>query len=95
MPHWDNLRLELCGEGVKADGEPEEKLARHPAVLCLLRKKIDAALREVASCEKVKKFLVLSQPFSVANDELTVSLKLRRKVVLTKHQAELEQLYRE
>ena len=59
-----------------------------------LQKRIDAALSHVANCEHVKKFVVLTQPFSIANDELTVSLKLRRNVVLTHHAAELEALYR-
>ena len=39
-------------------------------------------------------FVVLPRPFSVAADELTVSLKLRRNVVLAKYRAELEALYR-
>jgi long-chain acyl-CoA synthetase len=64
-------------------------------VTSLLQRRIDAALSQVANWERVKKFVVLAQPFSVANDELTVSLKLRRNVVLAHHAAELEALYRE
>ena len=44
---------------------------------------------------KVKKFVVLPRPFSVAGDELTVSLKMRRGVIFEKHRAELDALYRE
>ena len=52
------------------------------------------ALPDVAPWERVKKFAVLPRPFSVANEELTVSLKLRRNVVLAKYRAEVEALYR-
>ena len=50
-------------------------MARHPAVLEFFRKRVDAALKDVAGYEQVKKFIVLARPFTVAGDELTVSLK--------------------
>jgi long-chain acyl-CoA synthetase len=93
VPHWDNLRRALRGQGIWLDHEPETALARHPAVGSLLKRRIDSTLSQVANWERVKKFVVLTRPFSVANDELTVSLKLRRNVVLTHHAAELEVLY--
>jgi long-chain acyl-CoA synthetase len=95
VPHWDNVRRALRAEGVDTDNEAAEKLAQHPAVGALLRKHIDAALKDVSSSEQVRKFIILPNPFTVAADELTVSLKLRRNVVLAKHRAQLEALYRE
>jgi long-chain acyl-CoA synthetase len=100
VPHWDNLRRVLRGQGIALDVMAEsasnpDTLARHPAVASLLQRRIEGALSQVANWERVKKFVVLTQPFSVANDELTVSLKLRRDVVLDHHAAELEALYRE
>ena len=44
---------------------------------------------------EVKKFVVLPRPFTVAADELTVSLKTRRNVIFAKYQAELDALYRD
>jgi long-chain acyl-CoA synthetase len=95
VPHWANLRRALQEPGITLDHESDEKLTRHPAVTSFLQKRIDTALSQVANWERVKKFVVLTQPFSMANDELTVSLKLRRNVVLARHEAELEALYRE
>ena len=40
-------------------------------------------------------FCVLPRPFTVADGELTVSLKMRRGVIFARCQAELESLYRE
>jgi long-chain acyl-CoA synthetase len=95
VPHWDNLRRALREEGAGVDHQPEEDLARHSAVTGLLRRRIDAALKDVSTCEQVRKFLVLPRPFTVAADELTVSLKLRRGVVFAKHKGALDGLYRE
>jgi long-chain acyl-CoA synthetase len=95
VPHWQNLRRHLRETGMTPDPEPEEALARHPGVQTLLKKRMDAALADVSGWEQVKKFLVRPRPFTVADDELTVSLKLRRKVVLAKHQPELDALYLE
>jgi long-chain acyl-CoA synthetase len=95
VPHWDNLRRTLREEDTAVDGQSEEALARHPAVAALLQRRMAAALADVSSWERVKKFVVLPQPFSVAAEELTVSLKLRRNVVLERHKNALEALYRE
>jgi long-chain acyl-CoA synthetase len=94
VPQWENVRRALAAEG-NVDHEAPEELARRPAVLALLRKRIDTALREVASWEQVRKFLVLPQPFTLAAEELTVSLKLRRDVIFSKHKAQLDALYQE
>jgi long-chain acyl-CoA synthetase len=94
VPHWDNLRRALQAEGTSTDGEPAESLVHHPAVRATLRKRIDRRLAEVSCFEQVREFVVLPYPFTVAADELTVSLKLRRNVVLGKYRAELDALYR-
>ena len=93
VPDWGNLRAALKGAGTEVCGA-EDKLARDPAVQCLLEQRIQTALAGVASWEQVKQFVVLTQPFSVANEELTVSLKLRRNVILAHHRGDIEEMYR-
>lgn len=92
VPDWNNLRKLM---GLACPDKPEEELARHPAIHEFLRKRIDLCLTDVATYEHVKKFIVLPRPFTVAADELTVSLKMRRGVIFAKYQAELDALYRE
>jgi long-chain acyl-CoA synthetase len=94
VPAWDNVAKELKAGGAALAADPEERAAQ-PAVRELLRQRIDAALADVSKMEQIKKFLVLLRPFSVAADEMTVSLKLRRGVVLKKYAAQLDALYRE
>jgi long-chain acyl-CoA synthetase len=61
----------------------------------LLQRCVERCLADVAGWEHVKRFVVLPRPFSVAAEELTVSLKLRRGVILTKYRGEIEALYQE
>jgi long-chain acyl-CoA synthetase len=95
VPQWDNLREAVGMPDAKLAEAPAEDLVRHPAVLRELRKRIDAALVDVSSWEQVKRFALLPRPFSVANDELTVSLKTRRSVVLERYRDLIDKLYRE
>lgn len=93
VPHWDNVKRQLQAKGVSVDSQPPEKLAESADVRSLLEERMAAALADVSSWEQVKKFIILPNPFTVAAEELTVSLKLRRSVVLKKHRELLEALY--
>ncbi len=93
VPHWENVRRELAAAGVVLQAGTEDHPP--PAVRDLLKSRIAAALVDVSCAEQVRKFVVVPRPFSVAADELTVSLKLRRNVILAHHAQEVEALYRE
>ncbi|MFO0807179.1 MAG: AMP-dependent synthetase/ligase [Gemmataceae bacterium] len=96
VPHWDSLRAAISINGPPvADRTSNRDLARDPAVLETLQKRLMLRLADVANYEQVKKFVVVPEPFSVASGEMTVSLKLRRNIVFAKYAAELEALYRE
>jgi long-chain acyl-CoA synthetase len=85
VPHWANIRTALASDSIEGTASP--------AVMELLQRRIQAALADVSSVEQVRKFILVPQPFSVAADELTVSLKLRRNVVLAKYARQIEELY--
>ncbi|MFL5242390.1 MAG: AMP-dependent synthetase/ligase [Gemmataceae bacterium] len=95
VPHWDNLRKELEACGILTDSEPIEGLANEPAVREMLKQRIDKALADGANWEQVKRFAVLSQPFTVGKDELTLTQKLRRAVVQEHYAARINALYEE
>jgi long-chain acyl-CoA synthetase len=93
VPHWDNVRRALAAEGVSLPPGSEDHPP--PVVHPLLERRVAAALADVSPAEQVRKFVIVPRPFSVAADELTVSLKLRRNVVLTRYTAQLDALYRD
>lgn len=94
VPNWTNLRQALAAEG-SANGQADEELALADVVYGLLTRRMEQRLADVSACEQIRKFVVLAKPFTVAAEELTVSLKLRRKVVLEKYRDALEALYDE
>jgi long-chain acyl-CoA synthetase len=93
VPHWENVRRELQAQGVSLPASAED--VPPPAVHDLLEKHIAASLSDLSGGERVKEFIIVPRPFSVANDELTVSLKLRRNVILSKYADRLDVLYRD
>jgi long-chain acyl-CoA synthetase len=94
VPNWDNVRHLLAGEGVTLV-EDEQARTQQTEVVALLERRIHAQLADVSGAEQVRRFVVLAHPFTVAAEELTVSLKLRRNVVLKKYASQLDALYQE
>ena len=56
-------------------------LLQHPKVQALFRARIDTLQQQFAHYEQVKRFTLLSEPFSMERGELTNTLKLKRSVV--------------
>jgi long-chain acyl-CoA synthetase len=90
VPAWPQVRQALA-----LDSEPAEQLAREPRIMEFLTKRVHQALADVSSWEQVRRFIIVPQPFSVAADEMTASLKLRRAVIVEHHRSELEHVYHE
>ena len=51
--------------------------------------------KEFAHYEQIKKYTLLSQPWTIEGDELTPTLKLKRKNIMEKYAAEVEAFYTE
>jgi long-chain acyl-CoA synthetase len=92
VPNWVNVRKHL--QGIALPHDPVSA-ARDERVIALLQQRCEQALKEVSHLEQVRKFVVLPRPFSVEAEELTVSLKLRRNVILSKYASALDALYQE
>ena len=50
-------------------------------------------MEPVSQPERVKKFLVLSRAFELEKDELTATMKVRRRFVIDKYKSQLAALY--
>ena len=74
-------------------GFTDDHLAKESAVRDLVRHHLDKALGELASWEQIRRFAVLAQPFTTEAGEMTVSLKLRRGVVLERYKEVINRLY--
>ncbi|WP_290644175.1 long-chain fatty acid--CoA ligase [Aquabacterium sp.] len=90
------LTLETQGlvDFAKAHGLPvTPDLHKHPAVQAALQKAIDHTNELQARVAQVRKFAILTEPFSIEGGELTPTLKVKRKVVLERQQALINALY--
>lgn len=70
-----------------------EVLRSDPAFRRALTDAVDRINSQLSILEKVRRFLVAHEPFSVDNGEMTPTLKVRRHVLRRRYEADLEQLY--
>jgi long-chain acyl-CoA synthetase len=68
-------------------------LARSPEVRSLIQGELDRVNRHYASVEQVKKFAILERELSIADGELTPTLKIKRAVVNENYAELLDSLY--
>lgn len=58
-----------------------------------IESEIDVLQRPLAKYERVRKFALLDEPFTIESGELTPTLKLKRKVIEEKHRSVIEEFY--
>ncbi|MBF6591729.1 MAG: long-chain fatty acid--CoA ligase [Ktedonobacterales bacterium] len=66
----------------------------HPRYRAFLDERVAQANRQLASYETVKYYDVLAEDFTVENDLLTPTLKIRRRQIYTRYHDRFEALYR-
>lgn len=71
----------------------EEDLIRSEALHRLMQGRVDHVMQSVSPPERVRAFLLLSRPFRVDADEVTATMKLRRRHILDKYRDRLDALY--
>jgi long-chain acyl-CoA synthetase len=68
-------------------------LTRAPEVLALVRGEIETVNARLARVEQVKDFRLISQLLTAEDEELTPTMKLKRKVVTAKYAALIDSMY--
>jgi len=68
-------------------------LAEHPDVLAEVQRGVDEANSHLARVEQVRKFKLLGREWTSDTGELTPTQKRRRKVIVTRHAQEINDLY--
>ena len=72
-----------------------EELCNNQQVHNYLSERINTLQQDLAYYEQVKKFCLLPQPFSMERNEITSTLKMRRKVIFEHYSEEIESMYQE
>jgi long-chain acyl-CoA synthetase len=70
-----------------------EQIVKEPRIVQRIFKEVNTAGAEMGSWEQVKKIALLPAEFTIDTGELTPSMKLKRKPILAKYAAVVEELY--
>ncbi len=70
-----------------------EGLATQEAVIAAVQEGIDEANAKLARVEQIKKFTIVKGDWAPGGDELTPTMKLKRKPIAEKYDAEIEAMY--
>ncbi|MER7116264.1 AMP-dependent synthetase/ligase [Saccharomonospora azurea] len=70
-----------------------EELGAHPAVRAEIDRAVEAANERLARVEQVKRYHVLTRPWTPESGEVTPTLKLKRRVITSRHDAAIAALY--
>jgi long-chain acyl-CoA synthetase len=91
VPNFELLRSFAAKQNILFT--THEELSRHPEIYSLFDQELRDRQKDLANYERVRKFTILSRPFTVENDELTPTLKVKRKVIEERFRDEIEKMY--
>lgn len=77
------------------EGKPLSELAGDEDLLSEVQKIVDEVNSHFSSAESIKKFKVLDKPFTIDGGEITPTLKVRRRNIVEKYAALIEEMYEE
>src|SRR4051794_580148 len=89
----DNLPGFLSDAGIDGDPADLESLVENEQLLEAVQKEVDKANEQMARVEQIKKFKVLPTEWEPGGEELTPTMKLKRKPIAEKYEDEIEALY--
>lgn len=91
VPSFEKLQTLAAENGWTI--ESDDDFITTPEALTFLEQRVEAVMQQVSQPERVKKFLALARPFQVEDDELTATLKVRRRHIISRYEQHLAALY--
>jgi len=96
-PHLVGLLVpdaEWTREWVQARGRKVEGIEADGDYLAALRAAVDRVNDDLSVIERVRRFILADEPFTIDNSEMTPSMKIRRHVIRARYQDRLDALYK-
>src|SRR6266850_154403 len=69
------------------------ELAEHPSTIAEVRRALTVANTHLARIEQFKRFTILPDEWSAESEELTPTMKLKRRVIYTKYKDQIDAMY--
>ncbi len=93
VPNFGALRRYAEERGIPF--REERELCAHPAIQRLYEEEVERLMADVSPYERVRKIALLERELTIAQEELTPTLKVRRRVIAEKYRDVIERLYAE
>lgn len=93
IPDFEKLREFATAEGIKP--ATDKDLMENKEVAKIYEKLLRSISRQLATHEKVRKFLLVAEPFTLENGLMTPTLKIKRKTIIEQYDKEIDALYNE
>lgn len=91
VPNFDALKG--YAKEQKIDAEDISTLVETKEIRQFIRQEVNRLLVDFADFERVKMFTLLDQEFTQENDEMTPTLKLKRRVILERYKDQVGKMY--
>ena len=91
VPNFEKLEREAAAIGVTAASR--EELVADDRVKKLLQDEIDRFNKNLDRQEKIRRFVLLPRDFTIEDDEITPSLKVKRKNIDKKYKSVIDSMY--
>lgn len=93
VPNFSLLTDYAKSQGIET--ADRETLCKDERIRHYLAERIDTLQQDLAHYEKIKRFTLLSRPFTVESGELTNTLKIKRRAVVENYKAAIDAMYDE
>jgi long-chain acyl-CoA synthetase len=91
VPDFAHVQAYARSQGLSFQNRQE--LVAHPDIQALIRRQVDEATRWLPRHEKIRRFALLPQEFTIASGELSATLKVKRRVLEERYQAKIEEMF--
>jgi long-chain acyl-CoA synthetase len=91
VPNFEKLEREAATLGISVDSR--EALVADDRVKALIQGELDRFNKNLDRQEKIRRFALLSRDFTIDDDEITPSLKVKRKNIDKKYKSVIDQMY--
>ncbi len=89
----DFAELSRFAESHKLGHLTKAEMVENPRIIEHVQERIERQTADLAPYEHIKRFTLLTEPFTIENGELTNTLKVRRRVVADRYAALIDRMY--
>jgi long-chain acyl-CoA synthetase len=91
VPNFDKLERDAAAMGLRVDDR--NALVKNDKVVGIYQNEINRFNQNLDRQEKIRRFALLPRDFTIEEDEITPSLKVKRKVIDKKYKSIIDELY--